>query len=326
LDSLAIPYLLLRHGVPTEEDLYLQFCREYLRFVEILEGSGPETARIFRRDESGASLRLLCMDPSGWMRTRFADFVGGVLLSATLKPAEYHVDLLGLGDRVRVADFPSHFPTENRGVVLATGVSTAYRDREPHKEATAQLIREVLEATPGNSAVYYSSYAMLRSLCPLTEVEGRQSLVQTRNLDDAARAALVASLVSTEGDKVLHAVLGGVFAEGVDLPVGVLSSVVVVGPAYPQVGLERDFIRRWCEEKYGRGFDYAFLIPGMNRVVQAAGRIIRSQEDRGMVILVGRRFGWSQSRELLPQEWASQSSKTPADAVRAFWESSAESG
>ena len=114
--------------------------------------------------------------------------------------------------------------------------------------------------------------------------------------------------------------LGGVFSEGIDLPAGALSGVIVVGPSLPAVGLERNRIQQWCEESYGDGFAYAYLIPGMARVVQAAGRLIRRPEDRGVVVLVGRRFGWRAYRSLLPEDWRPLRAQDPVDAVGQFWE------
>jgi len=119
---------------------------------------------------------------------------------------------------------------------------------------------------------------------------------------------------------VLAAVLGGIFAEGVDPPPGALRAVFIVGPGLPPVGLERDLLREHYEERFGDGWLHASLVPGMIRVVQAAGRLVRRPEDRGVVVLVGRRFRWREHQALLPADWSPTLVEDPAPSLRAFFE------
>lgn len=119
---------------------------------------------------------------------------------------------------------------------------------------------------------------------------------------------------------MLAAVLGGVFAEGIDLPHGALRTVVVVGPGLPPVGLERDLLRACFEQRYGQGFRYASLVPGLTRVVQAAGRLIRGPDDAGCIVLVGKRFRHREIAALLPEVWSPEVPDDPAAAVRAFFQ------
>jgi DNA excision repair protein ERCC-2 len=309
-------------------DPFRDLAREVQRFAGLLREAGEETLVCFeRRPGREPTLRLACLDPSRWMQERLDSFSGSVLLSATLRPEAYHRDLLGMApERVGTVAHGSDWPPENRAVILATRVSTAYKDRQAHRARTGALITDLIQATPGQVAVFYPSFAMLRSLAPLCDVEGREALIQGRSLSEERRAELLKSLVSPGDPKVLHAVLGGLFAEGVDLPGEVLQTVVVVGPALPPVGLERDRMRSWCEEQYGHGFRYAFLVPGMNRVVQAAGRVVRGPKERGAVVLVGRRFGWRGYQELLPEEWEARRSDDPVADLRDFWSSHPRTG
>jgi len=320
--ELGLHYALMRTRIPVDEDPYQDLLRSFDRFVDVLAGAGTESLRLYGfKEGEGSWIRLLCLDPSRLMEKRFSRFQAAVLMSATLRPAAYHLDLLGLDPQRSVfAEIDSGFPSQNRGVFLATRVSTAYRDREGHRERTGSLIKSVLEATPGHAAVYYPSYAMLQSLAPLCEVESAEALVQNPRMSEVQRKAFLDELGEGCAPRVLHAVLGGVFSEGVDLPKGRLKTVAVVGPALPPVGVERDRIRDWCEERYGEGFSYAFLVPGMSKVVQAAGRIVRSAEERGAVVLVGRRFGWRDYRSLLPEEWAVERVEDAGKAVCDFWQ------
>ena len=244
-------------------------------------------------------------------------------MSATLSPPEYFRDLLGL-QRVPVRQVGTElfFPPENRKVVVAPRVSTLYADRAQHADSTAELLSDCIDATPGNVAVYFPSFQMLDDIAGRLNVGDYRCLRQEQEMDDETRSQWMDLLRLDDSKTVLLAVLGGIFAEGVDLPGGSLAAVIVVGPSLPPVGLERDLIREFCEERYGDGFRYAFLIPGMTRVVQAAGRLIRGPDDRGVVILVGRRFRWRDYAALLPSSWECVVANEPVEEIREFWESS----
>lgn len=320
VEELALEYALAAEG--GVEDPYTAWSWGLLRFVQRLESAGEETVHIYAEERgAGPTLRMACLDPSAAMGPLLDHFRASVLMSATLRPAEFHRDLLGLaGDRLQVHEAPSPFPPEHREVVLATRISTAWKDRAAHRTRTAQVIQAVIDAVPGNLAVYYSSFDFMASLIQLLDPEGREVLVQERGMNDAAREALVETLIGEGAPRVLHAVTGGILAEGVDWPGGVLQAVVVVGPALPGVSLERGLHQEWCELQYGRGFEYAYWVPGMSRVVQAAGRVIRSPDERGVVVLVGRRFGWREPLALMPGDWTPRKAIEPHTEVQAFFD------
>jgi DNA excision repair protein ERCC-2 len=323
-DEVSLDYQLLRRSRAVDEDLYQELSREVARFSAVLiewkeSGGGEELASLFRV-ERGPSVKLVCLDPSPWLGKRLAGFGALVLMSATLTPSRFYVDLLGLDpERVEVRQHGSPFPPENRGVLLGTRVSTAYRDRAAHRDRTAELIARIVEATPGNVAVYYSAFSMLRAIAPLVQVEHREPLIQEPRMSEEARLGLVDELRALGPHKTLHGVLGGIFSEGIDLPGGILKTVVLVGPALPQIGLERDLMRDWFQRRYGDGFGYAFLVPGMSKVVQAAGRVVRGPGDRGCVVLLGRRFGWREYRAFFPDFWHPEAPQDPALEVARFW-------
>ena len=142
-------------------------------------------------------------------------------------------------------------------------------------------------------------------------------------MDASTRASWLSRLAAGGDPVVLAAVLGGIFAEGIDLPSGALRAVLVAGPALPPIGLERTLLTQHYDERYGEGFLYASLVPGITRVVQAAGRLIRRPEDRGVVVLVGRRFRWRDTAALLPEWWAPVVVQDPAVEVAAFFDDDA---
>ncbi|MFZ5788828.1 MAG: helicase C-terminal domain-containing protein, partial [Acidobacteriota bacterium] len=190
----------------------------------------------------------------------------------------------------------------------------------------------VAELAPSgrNSLVLFPSYAFLREVADRLHVPGHRVEVQRFDDSEAARRAVLGRLRANHDPVMLLGVLGGVFAEGVDYPGEMLSQVVVVSPALPQVGPERELLREHFADRFGLGFEYAYLIPGMTRVVQAAGRLIRSAEDRGVIVLVCRRFLRDPYFSLLPREWTDGDPGTLRsadlrDRVTAFFSASEDS-
>jgi Rad3-related DNA helicase len=204
-------------------------------------------------------------------------------------------------------------------VLVAPRVSTLWKDRAAHAPATARLLSDAIAAVPGNVALYFSSFAVLDDLVARLDLGGRELLAQRPGLSEADRTAWLTRLAAGGTPVVLAAVLGGIFAEGIDLPAGALAAVVVVGPALPPVGLERDLLREHYETRFGQGFRYASQVPGMTRVVQAAGRLIRRPDDRGTILLVCRRFRWPDFASLLPADWSPVLSDDPAADIAGFW-------
>ncbi|MBN2798907.1 MAG: hypothetical protein JXX28_07135 [Deltaproteobacteria bacterium] len=301
-------------------DAWLELAWGVARWVRRLQAAGEETVVLAERAPERAGLQLVCLDPSVWLRGLIGRLGGFVGASATLSPSRFYLDLLGLDpERTHHLQVSSPFPAARRPVFLAPEVSTAWRDRIADAPRTAALIQALIEATPGNTAVFFSSFAMLRDLTERLELGERELLLQRQGMSESTRTRTL-KLLSEGGPKVLAAVLGGVFAEGIDLPPGALSAVLVVGPALPPVGLERELLQRYYQERYGAGFRYASLVPGMTRVIQAAGRLVRRPEDLGVVVLIGRRFRWQEYAGLLPESWATSAPEAPVEAVRAFWE------
>ena len=236
-------------------------------------------------------------------------------MSATLHPSEFYRDLFGLEPERSVdMKYNSTFPPEHRAAYILPQVSTAYRHRERDREATAKLISESVKSIPGNTAVFFPSFVFLKTMLPLLSLDDRNVLIQNRVMDESQRQALLDSM-RNENRQVLLGVLGGIFSEGIDLPGEALSCVIVVGPSLPQANLAQS----WYEERYGQGFRYAWLVPGMSRVAQAAGRVIRGPEDCGAVILIGRRFLGQEYLNFLPTDWSVRPADNIAAELDAFW-------
>ena len=193
-------------------------------------------------------------------------------------------------------------------------MSTAYRDRERDRVRTAELIGDAVMATPGNVAVYFPSFKMMADVLPHLYLDGRAVLMQQPRMSDVARNDMLE--VMRRGEACLLAVLGGIFLE-VDLPADALRFAVVVGPS-PSL-MSRKLLQQWYQDRYQKGFQYAWLVPGMARVGQAAGRVIRGPTDTGTVVLIGQRFLRSEYQSCLPTEWSLVQSRDISADVTHFW-------
>jgi DNA excision repair protein ERCC-2 len=212
-------------------------------------------------------------------------------------------------------------------VLIVPEVRTTFAARDRNYGRIAALLAEMSDAHPGNALVLFPSYRFLASVAERMPPTRALLLLQRADLSDFERQRVLEALTSPPPQGVLlFAVSGGMYAEGVDYPGEVLSGVFVVSPALPQVSFERELLRRYFEEQEDAGFDYAYLQPGMTRVVQAAGRLIRSETDRGVIALLCRRFLEEPYVSRLPRDWYSDTpdelvSRRPADEIREFFAS-----
>jgi len=262
--------------------------------------------------KSEVRLKLFCLDPSHLLRQAGKGFRAQIFFSATLSPMPYYIDMLG-GDNEQdySLSVPSPFSHEQLEVKIMP-LSTRYRDRDRSYQPIARALYEMVSAQAGNSLVFFPSYdymnhvyepfmSMLASEPPALSI---RTIVQTGVMSEEEREAFLASFqAGSEESLVGFAVMGGIFSEGVDLVGDRLTGVAIVGVGLPQVGLERDMIRDYCERSERSGFDYAYVYPGMNKVLQAGGRLIRSEKDDGRLLLIDDRYLAQPYNRLLPAEW-----------------------
>ena len=268
---------------------------------------------------------LRCLAPGDRLAREYARFRGLVLFSATLPTTARLTPVLGLSANTRSLRLPSAFPAERSPVWLVTELDMRLRHRQAALEPLSRLIVELVEARPGHHLVFVSSFAYLGCLADAVGLRLRERaqaaeiLRQSPRMDDASRTAFLDALGSPDGrTRVAVAISGGVFGEGIDLAGDCLVGVVVAGLPLPPPDVERNAIRDYHGAD---GFEVAFRIPAMTRLLQAAGRLIRSEEDAGIVCLVDRRLADSNYRNLLRPEWTMQSVAVANASVvaHAFW-------
>jgi DNA excision repair protein ERCC-2 len=305
IDALIAPYFTFKRDADIwlARDPVLDLLLSLARFADLLEDGGAELVPLAERSADGEALRIFCLDAARFTGAVIARSAGCIAMSATLEPFEFYRELLGFDpDRTDTLAIASPFPRENRLVMVIDEVDTSYRERTRWYGRIAELIAELAPPTR-NALVLFPSYAFLSEVAGRLVVPGHRVAIQQGDATDRHRRETLALLRANAEPVVLLAVLGGVFAEGVDYPGEMLSEVVVVSPALPQVGPERELLKEYYQERYERGFEYAYLVPGMTRVVQAAGRLIRSPDDHGVIALVCRRFLREPYVSLLPPDW-----------------------
>jgi Rad3-related DNA helicase len=339
-EKLAMRYFIYRFGqrrAAVEDPIKELFTRffAFVHTLELAETDEPqledEFSFLFDRTEA-QQIKILCKDPSRLLRKRLDGFHSVIAMSATLEPMEFYREVLGFdAKRTEMLRLPSPFARENRKVLVVPTISTTFRARDRSYERLAKIITDVVAQRHGNYAVFFPSYEYLRQtemfLRPLIESRtyGAELIVQERGMSEQARGAVMTQLREEARGKIVLAVQGGIFAEGVDFARETLIGVIVVSPALPTFDFERELLRNYYERKNGQGFEYAYLYPGMTRVIQAVGRLIRAETDRGVAVLICSRFAQRQYAALFPREWYGSEAeelvtRDVAEDVRRFWE------
>jgi DNA excision repair protein ERCC-2 len=268
---------------------------------------------------------LFCTDPAPNLKETFESVKAATLFSATLSPIRYFRRNLGLGMESRAIELPPAFPPENLLVLIADGIGTTYRKRGSTEAELTALLTSFVSQKRGNYFLYFPSYEYLRAIHERFARTGPDAevLVQEPGMSDAAREAFLDRFSARDGTLVGFAVMGGIFGEGIDLPGETLEGAAIVGVGLPALSMKRDRIRARFDHTERAGFDYAYVYPGINRVLQAAGRVIRSETDRGTVLLVDERFRERKYRALLPPEWTPRFVRDDDELGRElaeFWE------
>lgn len=297
------PALLHRH--PRLLDFYF----DVLQFQRLADNWGEDFRFEKERDNGRQSLRLTlnCLDPARLLAERQQVLHSLAAFSATLSPPEWTRRALGLGPEAVFRREASPFAPSQLEVFLATAVDTRFAQRQQSLPQLAGLLLAWLAREQGNCIIYFPSYRYLQDCLALLQAQGLQTLrpglwVQQREQEDAGREQLIKRL-ETRRDVAALCILGGVFGEGIDLPGERLTSVVIVGVGLPQFNRDTRMLRDWYQQRCSAGFEYAYLYPGMQKVDQALGRVIRGSEDRGRALLIDSRYDQRQYRELLPPWW-----------------------
>ncbi|MGI6108842.1 MAG: helicase C-terminal domain-containing protein [Eubacteriaceae bacterium] len=324
-----------------EEELFMSILsdavvavRKYLLISEFYSDS--YVTRI-SRENGTLKIAQLCLDASEMIRSRINGSGSGILFSATFNPFDYYRSVLGLSPDTPALALPSPFPMQNLLVVEDGSVSTRYADRQKSADRIAADIYAFIQGKAGHYMVFFPSFAYLRLVLEpfknLINESEIKVLEQHPEMSPEERTAFLECLMDSEDDFIpdpgsgqtlaAFCVMGGAFSEGIDLPGDKLIGAVIVSPGIPAVSPERKILQKYYDDKIGRGYEYAYKYPGMNKVLQAAGRVIRTEKDRGAILFIDDRLASWNYRELFPEHLKRRISvKSPAEVervVKSFW-------
>lgn len=310
-------------------DSFRDFYFELRHFLNMCDIMDEKYVTYTQHDEDGRFLiKLCCVNPSGVLESREKMARSTVFFSATLLPVQYYREMLTKEEEPYAVYAKTAFAREQSAVFVATDVSSKYtRRNDVEYEKIAAYIRVLSEVRKGNYLVFFPSYAFLQQVYeklldmdPEAEV---RYLIQNPNMTEQMREEFLEHFQQTGEGITGLCVMGGIFSEGIDLVHDRLIGAVIVGTGLPQVTYEKEILKQYFEREGKNGFDHAFRYPGMNKVQQAAGRVIRTMEDKGVILLLDERFLQRENRELFPREWEGYetcSLDSIEDKLRRFWE------
>lgn len=287
-----------------EYDKVLELYFNLITFNKIAELYDKHYVTYIKESSKDIILKLYCVDSSYLLREALDRGRASILFSATLTPLDYHMDLLGGKKGDYNIKLSSPFPRENLCLMVGNNISTRYKDRERTYIDIVKLIESFINAKKGNYFVFFPSYAYMKNIYDLMidRNENLNIIIQDGNMSEVEREKFLLNFEEAN-NLIAFAVMGGIFSEGIDLTGERLIGAVVVGVGLPQICFERNIIKDYFTNNLGEGYEYAYVYPGMNKVLQAAGRVIRSPEDRGAILLIDDRYGTREYKELFPNEW-----------------------
>ena len=301
--------------------------RDFLNVSELVDENYVVYTECF--GENDFRLRLFCVNPAANLSEYLKKGRSAVFFSATLFPMLYYRELLTTETDAYGIYVQSPFSAKNRRILIGSDVSSRYTRRN-HTEyrKIAEYISRCVWQRQGNYMVFFPSYRLMEDVYQVYEeefsVDWVRCIRQNSDMTEREREEFLEEFQSREGTLVGFCVLGGIFSEGVDLTGESLIGAIIVGTGLPQIGSEREILKEYYDRKKQSGFDYAYRYPGMNKVLQAAGRVIRTKEDRGVILLLDDRFLGRDYGEIFPSEWKDRSScrlNTVEEAVSRFWRS-----
>lgn len=301
--------------------------RSFLNIHDIMD----ENYVIFSEmmEDGRFQIKLFCVNPAVNLQNYLEQGNSTIFFSATLLPVHYYKKLLSVEKDDYAVYAHSSFPQENKFLFIGTDVSTRYiRRGESTYQRFARYIAVMAEQKKGNYMAFFPSYRFLEEVhtCFLECVDHEvDSICQVSYMDEEQREEFLEEFEQErEKSLVAFCVMGGIFSEGIDLTDDKLIGAVIAGTGLPQVCTEREILKQYFNAADMDGFDYAYLYPGMNKVLQSAGRVIRTESDRGVILLLDDRFRAMRYREVFPREWQQYqlgSVKNLEQEIRTFWES-----
>ncbi len=337
----------------TELEPFFAFCDAYLRFLSdegnkdikkatlelyfelsfftqiyMLNSSNPDFFEEYiHKENTDCIYNIVCTDPSQLINEACGKIRSTVFFSATLSPFDYYLRMLGKGEDDELIDVPSPFPKDNLVVCVVKNISTRFRDREASMEYACEIVYAACSVKTGNYMVFFPSYSYMNACFDLfcDMYPNIDAVCQTQNMTKEQKEEFLDRFCANPTQSlVAFCLCGGIFSEGVDLVGDRLSGAVVIGTGMPGISFERDLLKEHFDKTIGEncGFNFAYTYAGLNNVFQAGGRVIRTQNDVGFIVLADDRYMKISHRKNMPEHWKNfnivSDSQTLGDIVKSF--------
>ena len=309
-------------------DAWDDFSLRIRHFVNMLEIADDDYICYTEHDEDGDFVvHLACIETARVLQEKENVARSTVFFSATLLPINYYKHMLTQEKEPYAIYAKTSFDNDKKKVLIATDVSSKYtRRNKAEYERIAAYVEKAYEAHPGNYMVFFPSYKMMLDVYDEMRSEWREEedfiILQTMDMDESSREEFLQNF-GENTKRIGFAVLGGVFSEGIDLTGDRLIGAIIVGTGFPKTSHEREVLKNYYDDNGKSGFDYSYRFPGLNKVLQAGGRVIRTSEDRGVILLLDERFLQNDNKALLPKEWENFGTVTienVSDKIRTFYQ------
>ena len=284
-------------------DLYF----EASMYVMISELYDEHYTTLIENRGSDVAITLFCLDPSKVIAEGLSRGISSILFSATLTPLNYYREILGGNEEDAVISLPSPFDPKRQLIAVHSGISTKYIHRENSYAPIAETIHTAVSKKPGNYLVFFPSYDYMNKVyMPFQENFPQiKTLLQQSSMTEEERANYLEQFSENNTETLVgFTVLGGIFSEGIDLKGDRLIGSIIISVGIPMINMRQDQIRDYFNRKNNQGYDYAYVFPGMNKVLQAAGRVIRTETDSGIVVLIDDRFATEKYLRMFPPHWS----------------------
>ena len=323
----AVGTFLEEAGSGETNQTILDLTFELRRFYRISELAGEDHSILLKRSGiNKLELSVLNLDPSKLLSQSFKQFYSSILFSATLIPNEYFSRILFNRKDIPFISLPSPFPEKNCSVCVRTDIETRYNKRDESMNTLCSAIYESTRQQEGNYLVFFPSYSYMNKTIEHFSLKYPRVTLHTQESgmnEDERNSYLKRFSENKNGPVLAFAVMGGIFGEGIDLKGEKLIGAIIVGPGLPGISVERDLYKKYYEENGENGFNYAYKLPGFNKILQAAGRVIRDEKDKGLILLIDSRYGWSDTRKLYPPYWKNvhfcRDTIEMTDKINSFW-------
>ncbi|MBC7371251.1 MAG: ATP-dependent DNA helicase [Bdellovibrionaceae bacterium] len=310
------------------QDPVLKLSNTWSDFVAATIYVSPAFFQTYQKNYFGEVLKITCCDASWHLREVYKLFKNVAAFSATLKPFDYYQSLMGFSpDKTKALEFTSPFPKANRKLMIIPQISTKLNSRSTSAPKIAEVIHRVAGVKPGNYIALFPSFDFVQLVRQHINLPDYQILQQSREMKATTIQSYLNELKTSAKPTLLLGVQGGVFSEGVDYVGNMLIGAFIVGPALPSFDFEREQVKIYYDSQYGieNGFDYTYVYPAMAKAVQSAGRVIRSEKDHGIIVLMDPRFLQNSYAQSMPEGWFENSpqelvSQSIVQDVQNFWE------